>query len=398
MKRILIAVTLVLCSLAPANAAVVIRNLRAEYRNTPLGIDVAQPRFSWQMAATAGERGYAQTAYQIEVKGPGGAVVWDSHRNTTSHSLAIRYAGSALQAATRYSWTVTVWNQAGAKLAASSWFETGLMDPAPDSSAWGDAKWIGGGDEDLVLYSPYLAIFDVRYALAIASGSTRASFVYGANDSRLMDKYKNIYQTENGKDQSYIKLELDISGVNGTPDGKARLHVYRAGYKDTDDPSQPLRTFDISTEVINDANKNAEHLIEFRSTFGQIAISIDGNASFTGAAAPAPAGAGRGGFGGRGGGANTVNLNPMGSGGNYIPFGMLCDIGFSVGPGQNASFRDVTVRNNRLPNNVLFHEDLAGAYHGIYAVRARVRILRRQRALCPGGWRQGPFSGQESEP
>ena len=250
------------------------------------------------------------------------------------------------------------------------------MDPAPDSSAWGGAKWIGGGNEDLVLYSPYLAIFDVRYALAIAPGSTRASFVYGANDSRLMDKYKNIYQVENGKDQSYIKLELDISGVNGTPDGKARLHVYRAGYKDTDDPSRPLRTFDISTEVINDANKNAEHLIEFRSTFGQIAISIDGNASFTGAAAPAPAGAGRGGFGGRGGGANTVNLNPMGSGGNYIPFGMLCDIGFSVGPGQNASFRDVTVRNNRLPNNVLFHEDLAGAYHGIYAVPRRVRVLR----------------------
>ncbi len=368
MKRILMAVTLVLCSLAPANAAVVIRNLRVEYRNTPLGIDVAQPRFSWQMAATAGERGYTQTAYQIEVKDPKGAVVWDSHRTEISNALAIRYAGSPLQAATRYSWTVTVWNQAGAKLAASSWFETGLMDPAPDSSAWGGAKWIGGGNEDLVLYSPYLAIFDVRYALAIAPGSTRASFVYGANDSRLMDKYKNIYQVENGKDQSYIKLELDISGVNGTPDGKARLHVYRAGYKDTDDPSRPLRTFDISTEVINGANKNAEHLIEFRSTFGQIAISIDGNASFTGAAAPAPAGAGRGGFGGRGGGANTVNLNPMGSGGNYIPFGMLCDMGFSVGPGQNASFRDVTVRNNRLPNNVLFHEDLAGAYHGIYAV------------------------------
>ena len=81
MKRILIAVTLVLCSLAPANAAVVIRNLRVEYRNTPLGIDVAQPRFSWQMAATAGERGYAQTAYQIEVKDPKGAVVWDSQRN-----------------------------------------------------------------------------------------------------------------------------------------------------------------------------------------------------------------------------------------------------------------------------------------------------------------------------
>ena len=234
MKRILIAVTLVLCSLAPANAAVVIRNLRAEYRNTPLGIDVAQPRFSWQMAATAGERGYAQTAYQIEVKDPRGAVVWDSHRNTTSHSLAIRYAGSALQAATRYSWTVTVWNQAGAKLAASSWFETGLMDPAPDSSAWGGAKWIGGGNEDLVLYSPYLAIFDVRYALTIAPGSTRASFVYGANDSRLMDKYKNIYQVGERQRSElyqartrYLRCERHTGRQGQAPRLPRRIQGYR---------------------------------------------------------------------------------------------------------------------------------------------------------------------------
>src|ERR1022692_778956 len=132
---------------------------------------------------------------------------------------------------------------------------------------------------DLVLYAPYLAIFDVKYALTIAQGSTRAGFVYGANDSRLMDKDKNLYQVASGKDESYIKLELDISAVDGTPEGKAKLHVYRAGYKDTDTPSQPLLTFDVSTELINNANKNAEHTIEFRSSFGQIAISIDGKTS-----------------------------------------------------------------------------------------------------------------------
>ena len=59
---------------------------------------------------------------------------------------------------------------------------------------------------------------------------------------------------------------------------------------------------------------------------------------------------------------NAVNLNPVGSGGNYLPFGLLCDIGFSVGPGQNATFRDVTVRNNRAPNNTLFHERPGGRH------------------------------------
>ena len=165
-----------------------------------------------------------------------------------------------------------MWNQKGAKLSATSWFETGLMDPSPDSPAWSGAKWIGGGNDDLVLYAPYLEIFDVKYAVAIAPGSARASFVYGANDSRLMDKNKNIYQLESAKDESYIKLELDISALDGLQDGKAKLNVYRAGYKDTDTPSKPVKTFEISTDVINNANKNAEHTIEFRSAFGEIAL------------------------------------------------------------------------------------------------------------------------------
>ena len=367
MKRVLIAASIALCSLLPANAALVLKNLQVEYMPTPLGIDVAQPRFNWQMAATAGERAESQAAYQIEVKDPKGAVVWDSKRVGSPDSLAIRYGGSPLTAATRYSWTVNVWSQAGGKLTASSWFETGLMDPAPNSAAWGGARWIGGGNQDLVLYSPYLAIFDLRYAVAIAPGSTRASFLYGANDSRLMDKYKNIYQVENRKDQSYIKLELDISGVDGTANGKARLHVYRAGYKDTDDPAKPIKTFDIATTVIHNGNKNADHVIDLQSTFGRIAISIDGNSTFTGTAAPAGGpGPGPGGFGGRGAAANAVNLNPVGSGGDYLSFGMLCDIGFSVDAGQNATFHDLTVRNNRAPNHVLFAEDMAG-YKGIFA-------------------------------
>jgi alpha-L-rhamnosidase len=380
-KRILIVLSSVLCSLAPLSAAATIKNLEVEYRQTPLGIDVAEPRFSWQMATTAGERGYTQAAYQIEVKDSKGAVVWDSKRTETPNSLAIKYSGAPLKAATRYSWTVSVWNQTGAKLAASSWFETGLMDPAPDASAWGGAKWIGGGNEDLVLYSPYLAIFDLRYGVAIAPGSTRASFIYGANDSRLMDRYKNIYQLQSAKDQSYIKLELDISGVDGSADGKAKLHVYRAGYKDTDNPSQPLKTFDIAASVINNGNKNAEHIVELHSAFGQIAISIDGSTTFAGAPPQAPEGRGRG----RGAPANTVNLNPMGSGGDYLVFGLLCDIGFSVDAGQNASFHDVTVRNTRGPNNVLFHENLAASpYHGIFAATAGFSAADGRYALAGG--------------
>ncbi|NWF83064.1 MAG: alpha-L-rhamnosidase, partial [Bryobacteraceae bacterium] len=348
-------------------AAAVIQNLMVEYRKTPLGIDVAAPRFSWQMAAAAGERGSRQTAYHLIVKDARGNVVWDTGRVESASSLGIRYEGRPLEPATRYPWTVTVWDQSGTRLSAASWFETGLMDPSPSAPAWAGAKWIGGGGEDLVLYAPYLAIFDLSYAITIAPGSTRASFVYGANDSRLMDPNKNLFQLQNAKDQSYIKLELDISAVDGATSGKAKLHVYRAGYKDTDSAATPFRTFEIAQEIINASNKHAEHLVEIRSAFGQITITIDGKSLLAPAGSAStqapPAG---GGF-GRMAAPNSVNLNPMGAGGNYLPFGLLCDIGFSVEPGQNASFRAVTVRNSRAPNNVLFAEDLAApAYRGLF--------------------------------
>ena len=90
MKRILIFAFVLLGGFRQANAAAVIRNLQVEYRNAPLGIDVTQPRFSWQMTTTAGERGYAQTAYQIEVKDPKGSVVWDTKRTESSNSLGLK--------------------------------------------------------------------------------------------------------------------------------------------------------------------------------------------------------------------------------------------------------------------------------------------------------------------
>jgi alpha-L-rhamnosidase len=356
------------CGVARLDAAVVIRDLKVEYGATPLGIDVAQPRFSWQMAATAGERAISQSAYQIEVKDAQGAIVWDSKRTQGAASVGITYGGSPLKAATRYTWTAAVWTQAGAKLTANSWFETGLMDPAPGSSAWSGAQWVGGGNGDLVLYAPYLAIFDLKYAVTIAPGSTRAGFVYGANDTRLMDRFKNIYQIAADKDRSYIKLELDIASI------PAKLNVYRAGYKDTDNPSKPFKTFEILPGVINAANKNAEHTIEFHSAFGQITLAIDGKTSFT-TAAPQAAPAGPPGFPGRGPAPNAVNLNPAGQGGNYLPFGMLCDIGFSMDAGQTAQFRNVTVRHTRAPSNILFQEDLATTpYKGLYAGAAGLSI------------------------
>ena len=50
MARIMVIAVVLVCGVVQAQAAVV-KNLQVEYRSTPLGIDVQQPRFSWQMEA-----------------------------------------------------------------------------------------------------------------------------------------------------------------------------------------------------------------------------------------------------------------------------------------------------------------------------------------------------------
>ncbi|MDN3656050.1 family 78 glycoside hydrolase catalytic domain [Ferruginibacter paludis] len=344
-------------------AQAVIDNLRVEYTKTPIGIDVKLPRFSWQMAAPAGERNYAQTAYQLEVKDAKGVVVWNSKKIADGTALGIVYAGVPLKAATRYNWAVTAWDQKGKATKAASWFETGLMNPA--LSAWDGASWIGGSNEDLVLYSKYLPLFNLKYTLAIAQGSSKASIVLGANDPRLMDKNKNIFQVQNAKNQSYLKVELDVSGVDGTPAGRAKLHFYRAGYTPKDTASKAIKTFDIKTEFINSSNKNSNHRIAIKDEFGKLSVMLDDSLSFF-VTEPKKESAGARPYPSFDKGA-VVNLNPMGSGGDYITFGMLCDMGFSADAGQQAAFSNVTVSNIRNPANTLFYEDLAKpAYDGIY--------------------------------
>ncbi|HEX9190162.1 MAG TPA: hypothetical protein VGB87_24000, partial [Vicinamibacteria bacterium] len=50
---------------APAPAPLSVAGLLCEYKVDPLGIDVAQPRLSWQLRS--GSRGVVQSAYQAQV-------------------------------------------------------------------------------------------------------------------------------------------------------------------------------------------------------------------------------------------------------------------------------------------------------------------------------------------
>ncbi len=127
------------------NAASVVRvlSLRTEYKENPLGIDVANPRLSWKL--TSDRRGTMQTAYEIRVARSerdlrsGARLVWSSSRVASDESVNRAYDGPPLVSRQRYYWQVRVWDDAGQSSAWSdpAWWETGLLQP----SDW-QARWI----------------------------------------------------------------------------------------------------------------------------------------------------------------------------------------------------------------------------------------------------------------
>jgi len=307
-------------------------NLKTEYTSTPLGIDVKKPRFSWQMQSA--QPGCFQSAYQIQVTDETGAEVWNSGKRQQGESLNIGYAGRTLAARTRYQWHLCVWDQHQKQYHNRSWFETGLMEPGGGLAAWSDARWIGGGDEDLPLYAQYLPVFKLNFTLQFdqASHSNRAGFVYGGNDSRLQDKNKNTYGLQNKPDSSYILAELDIAPLDSSK--PARLHIYRVGYKLGDRSDKPLQSFNIPVSLLNAQNQYLPHTVYISSVMGATEFCLDGEqqANLIG----------------------KVGLNPLGQGGDYIAFPVLGDIGFRVPASNTAVFSNVQVRNFRSPSNVLY--------------------------------------------
>ena len=309
-------------------------NLKTEYTQTPLGIDVKSPRFSWQMQSN--ERGTRQTGYRIKVEDENGKQMWETQFVASANSLNVIYKGEPLRARTKYFWSLTVRDNDKVEHKASSWFETGLLDGDPHSVQWNDARWIGGGDHDMPLYAQYLSVFRLGFSVRFtaASGADRAAFIYGANDQRLMDRNKNLYKLQNKKDSSFIQLEIDISPLKDHR--PARLNMYRVGYAPADNSKDPFKTSEIPYTLLNKENCHEKHRFYIASVFGDTKVYMDGQES-----------------------ANMVfqgNLNPLGKGGDYIAFPVLGDIGFLLPAGQEAIFSDIQVRNYRNPSNLIFSD------------------------------------------
>lgn len=330
-----------------------IGHLKVENIQNPLGIDTQSPRFSWMMVSET--RGQKQTAYQILVASSkskldeGVGDVWDSGKVISDQSNNIRYEGEQLTHATRYYWTVRVWDAHNNLLTSneSAWFETGLMDVG-----WDDAEWIGGSD--YVLDAKSKPVFNLEYEVTIPEGSTKGSFIFGANDPRLLDRNKNNYSIEG---ENYIKYEIDLSELEeGT--GPALLHVYRKGYGPEVEIGQLDETLPFATGTItsiDEANKHEKHSVKITVSSNAATTAVNGqNVALKRAAYPEEAANER------------LILNPLNEVQDVPTFPRLNEIGFSVEANQQAVFSNIKISNVREPQAIVFSETVDSNYQGIF--------------------------------
>ncbi|MFV0366408.1 MAG: family 78 glycoside hydrolase catalytic domain [Mangrovibacterium sp.] len=120
-------------------------HLTCEQRSNPVGIDVKNPRLSWQIESEKGARAVYQEAYQVlvasspEKLNETDADLWNSGRVESSQSQYISYNGKELLSRTECFWKVKLWTNKGE----SAWsneakWEMGLLY----YKDW-NARWIG---------------------------------------------------------------------------------------------------------------------------------------------------------------------------------------------------------------------------------------------------------------
>ncbi|PWB26228.1 glycoside hydrolase family 78 protein [Flavobacterium sp. HTF] len=129
---------------AKAQSKISVVDLKCEMLNNPEGIDVLQPRLSWQIKADVNE--VKQTAYHIIVASTlenlntNNADLWDSGKVESNESVTIIYKGKTLENRQNAFWKVKIWTNKGEfQSAEKAFFSMGILNYAD----WKSTRWIG---------------------------------------------------------------------------------------------------------------------------------------------------------------------------------------------------------------------------------------------------------------
>ncbi len=112
-----------------------ITRMLTEYKENPIGMDEAVPRFCYTLTGSAKKQCFREITVMEALTGK---ILWESGKLATPETTQIEYAGLPLAPRTAYTWRVTATDDAGNTASGKARFETGMMD-----TPW-KAKWIAG--------------------------------------------------------------------------------------------------------------------------------------------------------------------------------------------------------------------------------------------------------------
>ncbi len=206
---------------AQLSAQVKLQNLLTENQTNPIGVDIKQPRFSWQLVSDL--RNVSQTAYEIIVSS-GKNSVWKSGKITSDQSVHVPYAGAALQSGKKYTWKVRVWDNNGktSPWSEPAFFQTALLNQSDPIAIGWKAKWIEAGFIEDSINRPaqyFRKQFAANKKIASAIAYITAHGMYEAqiNGKRVGDYYLTPGWTSYNKRlqyQVYDVTNLLASGYN----------------------------------------------------------------------------------------------------------------------------------------------------------------------------------------
>ncbi len=190
MKIIGLSLLLIIVQSYSALAQITVSQVFTESRTNPVGLDRAQPRFSWQLASD--QRNVMQTAYELRVSEDsaalvrGDSLVWNSGRVPSDASTFIPYEGDSLQSGHRYHWQVRVTDNQGntSEWSAPAGWQMGLLKPGTEFQA----QWIGPGypEDSVHRASPYF-----RKTFTIPAGKNVQSATAYITAHGLYEAYLN---------------------------------------------------------------------------------------------------------------------------------------------------------------------------------------------------------------
>lgn len=141
-----------------------IYDMQTDHLQEPLGLDNANPRFSWKI------RGYEKNRFQLSYRimafsdYEGSRLLWDSGRVSGKRTTDIAWEGEALSSGQRVYWKVLSELEDGILESAMTWFEIGLLS----AEDW-KAEWITDREPVLMDESQpavyFRKVFPVRHSL-----------------------------------------------------------------------------------------------------------------------------------------------------------------------------------------------------------------------------------------